>query len=218
MISYVKGKVISKSLQNVSLLPYGTGIGLQIEMPAQTIAKADRGTEFEVWTSLIVRQESLTLYGFETEEEVNAFETLLSISGIGARTALTILSIYAPHELDQAIQSSDLNALTKIPGIGKKSAQRVLVELQDKRLSSDGGGGASSGAVSSATATVREKQGMLNKNMSDVVDALVQLGWNQKTASDVVTSLVSTEFDGVLSEAQVPDALRLALRAFAKGK
>ncbi|MDR1033383.1 MAG: Holliday junction branch migration protein RuvA [Bifidobacteriaceae bacterium] len=214
MISYVKGKVISKSLQNISLLPDGTGIALQIQMPAQTIAKADRGATFETWTSLIVRQESLTLYGFETEEEVSAFETLLSISGIGARTALTILSIYAPHELDQAIQSSDLNALTKIPGIGKKSAQRVLVELQDKRLST--GESASQSTLFDASSATSKTQGIADKNVGDVIDALVQLGWNQKTASDVVNTLIKTEFAGKLTETQVPDALRLSLRAFAK--
>ena len=131
MIEYLRGKVLSKKDGHVLLDVNGVGYGL--EAPDGTIsALPEIGGEAALHVSLVLREDSLTLYGFETPEEKKVFDIFLGISGIGPRTALDILSTLTISDFVMAVRTNNLTMLTRIPGIGKKKAERVVMELKDR--------------------------------------------------------------------------------------
>ena len=131
MISYIKGRLEAKNLDNV-IIEVG-GIGYKIFMSANSMDRlGETGTEVKVHTYMRVREDDISLYGFCTNEELKMFEQLLGVSGVGAKSALSILANISPSSFALAIITGDLNTLKSLPGIGAKSAQRMILELKDK--------------------------------------------------------------------------------------
>ena len=177
------------------------GVGVLVHTPPATAGGAHTGAEITLATSLVVREDSLTLFGFDTPAEREMFETVQSVSGVGPRLALAMLSVMGPDELRLALSTGDAKALTKIPGIGAKSADRLVLELRDKvgRLGSGASPAGEPAASPTGAGGWREP----------VTEALVGLGWNAKQAADAVDKVAAGD---------QPDAgdiaayLRLALR------
>lgn len=129
MIAFVKG-VLAARLEDSAVIEVG-GLGMQVGMSASSLsALPEAGEHVQVHTYLQVREDALTLYGFATLEEKRLFERLISVSGVGPRVALSALSSYTPDALSHAIMAGDATAVARIPGIGKKTAQRIILELQ----------------------------------------------------------------------------------------
>ena len=194
MISSVRGVVLSAGLDSV-VIDVG-GVGLLLHTTAATAASLRRGVEAVLATTLVVREESLTLYGFADEDERAVFNLVQTVSGVGPRLALSMLAIHTPDGLRRAVSGGDLAALTKVPGIGKKGAERIVLELRDKI-------GMPSGPVSSATARTAAAEWA-----GQVRDALVGLGWSLRQAEDTVEAIRPEAGDG----SDVSALLRAALR------
>jgi len=194
MIASVRGVVLSAGLDS-AVIEVG-GVGLLLHTTAATAASLRPGAEASLATTLVVREESLTLYGFALEDERAVFNLVQTVPGVGPRLALAMLAIHAPDGLRRAIGGGDLAALTKVPGIGKKGAERIILELRDKI-------GAPSGALSSGT---RQPAG--DEASAQVHDALVGLGWSSRQAEEAVEAVRPAADDG----ADVSALLRAALR------
>lgn len=131
MFSYIKGILEIKS-SNFIVVDVN-GIGFKIFMPLTSIQKLEEtGKTVKIYTYMQVKEDDISLYGFTTNEELRMFELLISVSGIGAKSAITMLSSVTPSKFALAVISNDVKSLTKIPGIGAKSAQRIILELKDK--------------------------------------------------------------------------------------
>jgi Holliday junction DNA helicase RuvA len=176
MIASVRGLVLSAGLDS-AVIEVG-GVGLLLHTTAATAASLRTGAEATLTTTLVVREESLTLYGFADEDERTIFTQVQTVSGVGPRLALAMLAIHAPDGLRRAISGGDLAALTKVPGIGRKGAERIVLELRDKI-------GAPSGVVSAEVA-----RPATDEASTQVRDALVGLGWSQ--AEDAVEAVRPT--------------------------
>lgn len=192
MIASVRGTVESVRLDS-AVVEVG-GIGLRVQATPATLAGLRRGTDAQLSTSMVVREDSLTLYGFADDDEREVFEILQTVSGVGPRLALAVLAVHQPDELRTAVAGEDIVALTKVPGIGRKGAQRILLEIGDKL-------GPAHGAVRAAPAGAQDSQ-------PEVVDALVQLGWSAKAAEDAVTSVLADP----AADREVAAVLRAALQ------
>ena len=169
------------------------GVGYEVDVPMSTFYNLPAtGEPVSLYTHLVVREDAHVLYGFATLEERSAFRQLIRISGIGARTALSVLSGLSVGELAQAVALQDAARLTKIPGIGKKTAERLLLELKGKF-------GADLGHAGTAAA---------NDNQGDILQALVALGYSDKEAQAALKSLPR--------EASVSDGIKQALKALAR--
>ena len=130
MIASVRGVVLSAGLDS-AVIEVG-GVGLLLHTTAATAASLRPGAEAVLATTLVVREESLTLYGFADEDERAVFNLVQTVSGVGPRLALAMLAVHTPDGLRRAVSGGDLVALTKVPGIGKKGAERIVLELRDK--------------------------------------------------------------------------------------
>ncbi len=130
MFSYIKGKLVVKSI-NYVVLDVG-GVGFKIFMSGPSISKLNDNEEVKIYTHMQVKEDDISLYGFISNEELRMFELLISVSGVGAKSAITMLSNITPSSFALAIISNDIKSLTKIPGIGSKTAQRIVLELKDK--------------------------------------------------------------------------------------
>jgi Holliday junction DNA helicase RuvA len=185
LIASVSGTVLA--VQPSALVVDVGGIGVLVSCPPQAAATARIGQAMTLHTSLIVREDSLTLYGFESTEQRDVFDIVQTVSGIGPRTALAVLATLAPDDLRRAITSEDVASLTRVPGIGTKGAQRMIIELKDRLRSVSGPAGTS---PDDGPATVRA--------------ALVSLGWSAKDADRAVEAVVAESGDdtsGLLREA-----------------
>jgi Holliday junction DNA helicase RuvA len=202
MITSVRGVVLSAGLDS-AVIEVG-GVGLFLHITASTAASLRVGAEALLATRLVVREESLTLYGFADEDERAIFNLVQTVSGVGPRLALAMLAIHAPNGLRRAISSGDLVALTKVPGIGKKGAERLVLELRDKI-------GQPSGSTSSEAAQPRSDEAS-----AQVRDALVGLGWSSRQADDAVEAVRPEAVDGAnlptSKGSDVSALLRAALR------
>jgi Holliday junction DNA helicase RuvA len=177
MIASVRGVVLSAGLDS-AVIEVG-GVGLRLHTTAATASSLRPGTEATLATTMVVREESLTLYGFADEDERAIFNQVQTVSGVGPRLALAMLAIHAPDGLRRAIGTGDLAALTKIPGIGKKGAERIILELRDKI------------GVPSGTALSVTRRPTLDQATDQVHDALVGLGWSSRQADDAVEAVSS---------------------------
>lgn len=181
MISYIKGKLESKNIDNV-IIEVG-GIGYKIFMSSSAINRlGEIGTDVKIHTFMRVREDDISLYGFCTNEELRMFEQLLGVSGIGAKSALTILSNISPSSFALAIISGDLNTLKTLPGVGAKSAQRMILELKDKMKTQD--------AIE--TEFVPIKNVAKNDKAKDAIEALQVLGYARKDI-DIAIAKINTE-------------------------
>jgi Holliday junction DNA helicase RuvA len=195
VIASVRGRVLAVRLDSV-VVEVG-GVGLLVQATPGTLAELRPGTEAELATSLVVREDALTLFGFADADERDVFEIVQTVSGIGPRLALAMLAVHTPDGLRAAVAGADLTALMKVPGIGRKGAQRIVLELTDRL------GAPSSAAASTPAATQAGDAGR-----DQVVEALVGLGWSAKQAADAVDAVSE---DGE-APADVPGTLRAALR------
>jgi Holliday junction DNA helicase RuvA len=188
------------------------GIGIRVQCTPGTLATLRAGEQAQVATSLVVREDSLTLYGFCSEDERNVFELLQTASGVGPRLALAMLAVHAPDALRRAVATEDLGTLTMVPGIGKKGAERIVLELRD-RLGPPGDGGAGDGALPGTRAPRRAPSWR-----DQVQSGLVNLGWSARDAEQAIAAL---EEEGAVNgsdgaEVEVASVLRAALRRLSK--
>jgi Holliday junction DNA helicase RuvA len=194
VIASVRGRVAAVRL-DAAVVEVG-GVGLLVQATPATLAELRTGAEAELATSLVVREDALTLFGFADADERDVFEIVQTVSGIGPRLALAMLAVHTPDGLRAAVADGDLTALMKVPGIGRKGAQRIVLELTDRL-------GAPSTVTASTPAPVRAVGGR-----DQVVEALVGLGWSAKQAADAVDAVS----DADEAPADVPGTLRAALR------
>jgi Holliday junction DNA helicase RuvA len=199
VIAFVRGPVAAIGVDSC-VIEVG-GIGLQLYCHPGTLAGLRPGEEARVSTSMVVREDSLTLYGFADDDEKSLFELLQTASGVGPRLAQAALAVLSPDQIRQAVASEDLAMLVKVPGIGKKGAQRIVLELKDKI-------GAPSNLVTGRPLQVSEAW------REQVHAGLVSLGWSARDAEDAVIAVSPLAAD--VAEPSVPDLLRAALRALSK--
>lgn len=198
MIAFVDGRVAAAGPDG-AVIEVG-GVGLAMECTPATLAALRLGERARVPTSLVVREESLTLYGFADDDERAVFELLQTASGIGPRLALAMLAVHSPNALRRAVAVEDLAALTQVPGIGKKGAQRIVLELKDRL------GGPTDDEVTAATGGPVRPAGRWREQ---VYAGLVNLGWSARDADAAVAS-VAPEADEDAPD--VAALLRSALR------
>ncbi|HSE72828.1 MAG TPA: Holliday junction branch migration protein RuvA [Nocardioidaceae bacterium] len=202
MIAFVTGTVAGVTLSS-AVVEVG-GVGLELNCTPNTLATLRPGTAATLPTSMIVREESLTLYGFLDEDEKSVFEMLLTASGVGPKLAQAMLAVHSPDELRRAVTTEDVKALTAVPGIGQKGAQRIILELRDRLGPPVGAGPARTSPAGAASAPWRDQ----------VHAGLVGLGWSAKEADKAVDA-VAPEADGA-TEPDVGSLLRAALRTLSK--
>ena len=187
MIASVRGEVLDVALDHVVI--EAAGVGYKVMATPATLATLRRGSEARLIIAMIVREDSMTLYGFPDLDARDLFLTLLGVSGIGPKIALATLAVYDAQALRQALADGDVTALTRVPGIGKRGAERLVLELRDKM-----------GGVPAAT-TVNG-----HSVRGPVVEALVGLGFAAKQAEEAIDKVMANE-----PEATTSSALRAAL-------
>jgi Holliday junction DNA helicase RuvA len=165
------------------------GVGMHVQCTPGTLADIRHGQTVTLHTQLIVREDSLTLFGFGTAGERDTFETLQSVQGVGPKLALAMLAVHPPQQLAAAVAAGDRAALERVPGVGAKVASRLLLELGGRLV------------LDAPSAPAGDSRGQ-------VVDALVSLGWNAKAASAAVDAVAN----GPVTEADVAPTLRAALQ------
>ena len=194
MIGFLRGKVV-QLLTDYCLLDVG-GVGYRVFIPTSTRSRLKTGEEAMLYTHLSVREDAMTLYGFESQEEYQGFQMLISVSGIGPKVALGILSSITVSKLFQAIHEKQIAVLTKLPGVGKKSAERMILELKDKAAELDG-----------AEGEIEAPAEEIGDSLSDAAAALSSLGYSQAEISSVLRRVKGT--------ASTEEAVKFALKEFA---
>lgn len=196
MISSIRGDVLHVGIDHAVVEV--SGFGLHVSATPRTLGELHRGTEARLHTSFVPRQDDAPLlFGFSELSERVIFTTLVAISGIGPKMALAVLGVHTPREVHQAIAESDTDAFTKVPGIGKKTAQRILLELAGKLVIDPPAPTAAAAEDPEVAMQVRE--------------ALVSLGWTEKDARTAVEKLLAAQPE--LITADVSTVLRQALRS-----
>lgn len=182
MIGILRGRLLKKSPERI-IIDVG-GVGYIVHIPLSTFEKLrNMDSEVLLYTHTVLKEDSLFLYGFLSEDEKDIFLSLLNVNGIGPKTALNLLSYLEPEELKIAIKEEDLKKLTKIPGLGKKTAQRLLLELRDK---------------------LPDKMKKEDPLLSDTVSALVNLGYQKSAAKEAVEDVMKKgykTFEDIIKEA-----------------
>lgn len=181
MISVVAGKVLAKNTNKLTVLTAG-GVGYEIMVNASSAKTWAVGVEASILTYLVVRENALELYGFANAEEKNLFEKFLLVSGVGPKTALHLLSLGSVAEISAAISREDLTYLTKVSGIGKKTAERILVELKNKM----GAGELGVGEFDGALGDVIEGLGALGYSILEARNAVKDLDVTGKTSQQIL--------------------------------
>jgi len=197
MIASVRGEVLDIALDHVVI--EAAGVGYKLMAAPSTLATLRRGGEARLITAMIVREDSMTLYGFPDADARDLFLTLLGVSGVGPKIALATLAVYDAQALRQALADGDVTALTRVPGIGKRGAERMVLELRDKI-----------GPVGT-TAAVTLVNGHAVRG--PVIEALVGLGFVVKQAEEATDKVLANE-----PEATTSTALRSALSLLGKTK
>ncbi len=192
MISSLRGEVAQIGLESLVLDVHG--IGYRIFATPATLGSVRHGSTATLATTLVVREDSLTLFGFQSADERDMYETLQTVSGVGPKLALAMLAVYTPDELRRAVESEDFKTLQQIPGVGPKSAKRLVLELHGK--------------LGAATDKADPGPASSSPAREDVLNALVGLGWNLKAAEKAVDAVIS-EGDGAPGDAAA--LLRAAL-------
>lgn len=193
MIGRIQGILLQKSPPQ--LLVDCQGVGYEIDVPMSTFYNLPAvGEKVTLFTHLAIREDAHVLYGFGSLDERALFRQLIRISGVGARTALALLSGLSVNDMSQAVALQDASRLTSIPGIGKKTAERLLLELKGKL---------ETGALSAISSSVQ------NDAMADIQNALLALGYSEK---ETILALKQLPAD-----CSVSDGIKMALKAFSKG-
>ncbi|HEY6934090.1 MAG TPA: Holliday junction branch migration protein RuvA [Marmoricola sp.] len=200
MIAFVRGTVAAVGLTS-AVVEVG-GIGLELQCTPGTLADLRTGRQATLPTSLVVREDSMTLFGFADEDERQMFELVQTASGVGPKLAQAMLAVLSPEAIRRAVSGDDVKALTAVPGIGQKGAQRIILELRDRV------GGPT---ASVATTPVVNGSGAAADWQAQVQAGLVGLGWSAKDA-DKAVGAVAPEADQMVTADGGPDVARL-LRA-----
>ena len=196
MIAALRGSVLS--VESTAAVIEAGGVGYAVQATPATLAGLRVGQEAFVHTSLVVREDSMTLFGFADADEREVFDVLQTVSGVGPKLALTILATLTPDRLRQAVANADIAALTRVSGVGKKGAQRLVLEIGAKLGPRRGG---DFEAPSS------------NARSGDVVAALVGLGFSERDAESAFSQV-----EKATPEAEVPELLRASLKILGAGR
>jgi Holliday junction DNA helicase RuvA len=196
MIAFLTGRLVRKAA-NHALLDVN-GVGYRLAMSTGSLAALpSEGDDVTVWTYLHVREDELSLFGFESEAEKQAFELLITVNGVGPKVALAALSSLSPDSLAAAVSADDVALISSVPGIGKKTAQRIILDLKDKlvvpELGASAGGTAATGA-----------------SLAEATDALLAMGFSAAEAAQALKG-----FDGEAADAQ--GLLKYALKRLGGG-
>ncbi len=200
MISTLTGTI--RSLSTDKLIIEVGGVGLSVLINPQTSANVALGSQSTFYTSLVVREDSLTLFGFLTEEVRNLFELVQTVSGVGPKVALSIMGALTPEDLARAISQEDTSAIERVPGIGKKGAQRMILELKGKLSDLSSGG------------TYKGHQPPWREQLTS---ALVSLGFSPKESDSAISSVVN-DLHANDAEPSTMDLSELLKLALASGK
>jgi Holliday junction DNA helicase RuvA len=195
VIASIRGEVIDVALDHVVV--EACGVGYRVNATPSTLATLRRGSEARLVTAMIVREDSMTLYGFADADARDLFQTLLTVSGVGPRLAMATLAVHEAPALRQALADGDVTSLTRVPGIGKRSAERMVLELRDKV-------GAAAHAAGAPATNGRAVRG-------PVVEALVGLGFPAKQAEEATDRVLAGDGTSTTSS-----ALRAALSLLGK--
>ena len=205
MIGLLNGRVESVDADAV-LIDVG-GVGYEVRMPAAELSALHAGQETRVFTSLNVSQDAVTLYGFLTQATKRMFLQLQKVSGIGPKVALSLLSTLPPDRLARAVADGDATALAKAPGLGKKGAQKIILELK---------GSIDLSQIEGASAPAKAQ---VDTGSMQVVEGLMSLGWRQQDAEHAVHEVcVQEHIETPLSDLDIPRVLKLALSALDRGR
>lgn len=198
MIGRLRGRLLLKRPPH--LLVDVQGVGYELEAPMTTFYRLPEiGVEIHLYTHFVVREDAQLLFGFATEQERRLFRTLLKVNGVGAKTALTILSGMEADMLARCIQAGDTDRLVRLPGIGKKTAERLIVEMRDRL------GDWESGEAAATAAGPAEPPGA----MEEAISALIGLGYKPQEASRFVHGVAK---GGMKSEDIIREALKASIR------
>jgi len=201
VIAFVRGTVAAVGLDS-AVVEVG-GVGMQVMCTPGTLAGLRTGQSAHLATSMVVREDSLTLFGFADDDERGLFELVQTASGVGPKLAQAMLAVHGPDELRRAVANEDLAALTRVPGIGRKGAQRIVLELKDRI-----------GGPTGTTGTPSVSGGATGGGgwREQVHSALLNLGWSARDAESAVTAVADQAGDSP----DVPTLLRAALRTLSK--
>lgn len=197
MISFLRGTVAHVGLSSAVIDL--NGAGMSVNATPQTLGSLRVGGEGKLFTSLIVREDSLTLYGFGSDDEREVFDILLSVSGVGPRLALAVLAVHEPEAIRVAAHSGDGKAFTKVPGIGPKVGARIVLELAGKLVPH----GTATGATPTVSAEAAWKP--------QVVAAMTSLGWSEKDATSSIDKSLA-DAPELAEKGNVAEILRATLR------
>jgi Holliday junction DNA helicase RuvA len=202
MISLINGVVRSIGLDR-AVVEVG-GVGLAVSITSSTSAQLNLGAPVQLFTSLVVREDSLTLFGFLDEDSRSAFELVQTVSGIGPKVALAILGAHSPQSLAVAIAQEDIKAIEKVPGIGRKGAQRLILELKGKIT--DFG-------------TADHKQTHQPVWREQLTSALISLGFTAKDSDTAISSVVAQYADNGIDaqNVDISELLKAALQSGRRG-
>ncbi|MCQ6554314.1 Holliday junction branch migration protein RuvA [Streptomyces sp. C10-9-1] len=203
MIAFVSGTVAALA-PTTAVVEVG-GVGMAVQCTPDTLSGLRVGQEARLATSLVVREDSLTLYGFADDDERQVFELLQTASGVGPRLAQAMLAVHRPDALRTAVAAGDEKALTAVPGIGKKGAQKLLLELRDRLGAPVGAGGAAVGAA--VTASWRDQ----------LHAALLGLGYATREADEAVVA-VTPQAEALGSAPEVGPLLKAALQSLNRAR
>jgi len=206
MIASVSGRVAAVTGE-VAVVEVG-GIGLAVQCTPATLASLRHGHETRLATSLVVREDSLTLFGFATDDERAVFDILQSVTGVGPKLAQAVLAVHSPEAIRVAVATDDIGALTLVPGIGKKGAQRLVLELKDKLA----------GASTTGQTVVRLPGQPAYAWRDQLRDALAGLGWTPREV-DAALAAVGPEAEAALAVGDEPDVavlLKTSLRMLSR--
>ena len=209
MIAFVRGRVAGLSLSS-AVVEIG-GVGLEVMCTPGTLAGLRTGQEATLPTSMVVREDSLTLFGFADDDEKQTFELVQTASGVGPKLAQAMVACLTPDDLRRAVAADDVKTLTRVPGIGQKGAQRIILELKDRIGPPTGSAGVGSFAMPAAEPAWRAK----------VRQGLVGLGWSAKEADKAIDLVAAdTGADDTSPDdegaADVAGLLRAALRTLSR--
>lgn len=197
MISFLRGTVAHVGLSTAVIDL--NGAGMSVNATPQTLSKLRTGEEGKLFTSLIVREDSLTLFGFASDDEREVFDILLSVSGVGPRLALAVLAVHDPEAIRVAAHTGDSKTFTKVPGIGPKVAGRIVLELAGKLVPH---GTPAAAAPAASAESVWKPQ---------VVAAMTSLGWSEKDATGSIDKALADSPD-LAEQGNVAEILRTTLR------
>ncbi len=209
MISSVRGQVIAVHLDH-AVIEVG-GVGLAVRTTPATLAGLTRGEQARLATTLVVREDSLTLFGFASDQAKELFELVQSVTGVGPKIALALLAVLDPEQLRRALSSGDTATLTRAPGIGKKGAERLVLELKDKV-------GAIGTGVPDARGITGPSAGIGLPWRDQLTDALVGLGFTVKQADDAAASVAADADDPAVADGDVGVLLRRALSLLGRSR